>query len=165
MVVTKTFKYSLFINVIESDFMEVKKKFGGHSPQGITQEQIDANMRRAMSQGAQQQQKPMSFAPQGKQQGQQQGSWKPPQGKSIIWKPKQQPEGQQQQPKFKIPEPMKMQPMQPMQQQPTQQPTQQQEEEPYWSGGEWEDWCVEIYKDYPEMRKYLPAWFIEAVEE
>ena len=128
--------------------MEKKKSFG-YSPNIITQEQIDKNMRRAMSQGRQQQ-KPISFAPK----GQQQGTWRPPQSKSIAWKPPQpvrQQEQPQSQPMFQQQQPVPMEPV-------------QQEEEPYWSAEEWEDWCVDIYKNYPEMRKYLPAWFIEAIE-
>ena len=39
------------------------------------------------------------------------------------------------------------------------------EEEPYWSSEEWEAWAMEIYKQYPEIRQFLPDWFIQAVEE
>jgi len=38
------------------------------------------------------------------------------------------------------------------------------EEEPYWDALEWEEWAVGIYKSYPEMRKYLPTWIIDAIE-
>ena len=73
--------------------MEAKKKlFGGQSPHMITQEQMDANMKRAFSQG-QQQQKPISFAPK----GQQHGSWKPPKNQ-FSWTPPTRQEQQLQQP-------------------------------------------------------------------
>jgi len=76
-----------------------------------------------------------------KQPSQRQFSWRPKEQKPISFKPTN---------VYKQPEPIPQQPSQ--------------EEEPYWTAEEWEDWCIEIYKNYPEMRKYLPAWFIEAVE-
>lgn len=39
------------------------------------------------------------------------------------------------------------------------------EEEPYWEAEEWEDWAYQIYLNYPEVRQFLPDWFIKALEE
>jgi len=39
------------------------------------------------------------------------------------------------------------------------------EEEPYWSAEEWEEWAIALYDSYPDLRPYLPEWFLEAVEE
>jgi len=39
------------------------------------------------------------------------------------------------------------------------------EEEPYWEAGEWEDWAYQIYLNYPEVRQFLPDWFVKALEE
>ena len=39
------------------------------------------------------------------------------------------------------------------------------EESPYWDGKEWEQWAYSMYKNYPETRKFLPNWFIEAIQE
>ena len=38
------------------------------------------------------------------------------------------------------------------------------EEKPYWSVDEWENWALQIYRDQPEGRKYLPSWLLEAIE-
>jgi len=38
-------------------------------------------------------------------------------------------------------------------------------EEEVWSSDDWENWAFQIYKEYPEMKKYLPDWFIEEVEK
>jgi len=38
------------------------------------------------------------------------------------------------------------------------------EEEPYWSAEQWERWAYDMYVQYPDTRKFLPKWFIEAVE-
>ena len=43
-------------------------------------------------------------------------------------------------------------------------PEREPEEEPYWSPEEWESWAMEIYKQYPEIRQFLPDWFIQAME-
>lgn len=39
------------------------------------------------------------------------------------------------------------------------------DEQPYWSGEEWEQWAYSMYKNYPETRKFLPDWFLEALSE
>jgi len=39
------------------------------------------------------------------------------------------------------------------------------QEQPYWSGEEWEKWAFSIYQHYQQYRKFLPEWFIDAVEE
>ena len=41
---------------------------------------------------------------------------------------------------------------------------QEEEEEPYWDAEEWEDWAYQIYLNYPEVRQFLPDWFIKALE-
>jgi hypothetical protein len=41
---------------------------------------------------------------------------------------------------------------------------QQTEEKPYWSAAQWEEWAFQIYDNYPDMRRYLPEWFIQATE-
>jgi len=38
-------------------------------------------------------------------------------------------------------------------------------EEEVWSNDDWENWAFQIYQEYPEMKKYLPDWFIEEVEK
>ena len=38
-------------------------------------------------------------------------------------------------------------------------------EEEDWSNDDWENWAFQIYQEYPEMKKYLPDWFIEEVEK
>lgn len=38
-------------------------------------------------------------------------------------------------------------------------------EELSWSNDDWENWAFQIYQEYPEMKKYLPDWFIEEVEK
>ena len=45
---------------------------------------------------------------------------------------------------------------------PLMQPSQQ-EPEPYWSAQEWEQWAFDLLTQYPETKKFLPSWFIEAV--
>lgn len=40
----------------------------------------------------------------------------------------------------------------------------EQEEELQWSGEEWENWAFQIYENYPDMKQYLPDWFVEEVE-
>ena len=39
------------------------------------------------------------------------------------------------------------------------------EEESCWSNDDWENWAFQIYKEYPEMKKYLPDWFIKEIEK
>ena len=39
------------------------------------------------------------------------------------------------------------------------------EDDAYWSGEEWEEWALALYDTYPDLRPYLPEWFLEAVEE
>jgi len=39
------------------------------------------------------------------------------------------------------------------------------EEDLSWSIDDWENWAFQIYQEYPEMKKYLPDWFIEEVEK
>lgn len=39
------------------------------------------------------------------------------------------------------------------------------EDEPYWKADEWEDWAYQIYLNYPEVRQFLPDWFMKALEE
>jgi len=39
------------------------------------------------------------------------------------------------------------------------------EDEAYWNGGEWEQWAYEMYKNYPDSRKFLPDWFLQALKE
>lgn len=41
----------------------------------------------------------------------------------------------------------------------------EEKEELYWSSDDWENWAFQIYKEYPEMKKYLPDWFIEEIEK
>jgi hypothetical protein len=54
----------------------------------------------------------------------------------------------------------------PEQPKPEEQPKQETEKkEPFWDGVGWEEWAYQIYDNYPEMRKYLPEWFIEAMEQ
>lgn len=53
----------------------------------------------------------------------------------------------------------------PNQPQPQHQYQEEDEEEPYWSAEEWEEWAIDIYENYPEVRQYLPTWFIEAYQE
>jgi len=48
---------------------------------------------------------------------------------------------------------------------PDPEPEPEEEEEPFWSGQEWEKWAYSMYKNYPETRKFLPSWFLEAIEE
>jgi len=48
---------------------------------------------------------------------------------------------------------------------PIEQPKEEVEKKPYWDGVGWEEWAFQIYDNYPEMRKYLPEWFIEALEK
>lgn len=50
---------------------------------------------------------------------------------------------------------------QPQQQQP---PQKQEIDEPYWSAEEWESWAFQLYHHYPDTRRFLPEWFIEAIE-
>lgn len=38
-------------------------------------------------------------------------------------------------------------------------------EQPYWTSQEWEQYFLDVYEQYPEVRKYLPDWFVEAIEE
>jgi len=47
-----------------------------------------------------------------------------------------------------------------------QQPPQQQydDSEPYWTAEEWESWAYQLYHQYPETQKFLPEWFLEAVQ-
>lgn len=45
------------------------------------------------------------------------------------------------------------------------QPEQPKEEEPYWSPEEWESWALAVYKEYPDLRNFLPEWFVQAVDE
>lgn len=53
----------------------------------------------------------------------------------------------------------------PQQRQQPQRPEKQpQEEEPYWSAQQWEEWATGIYNNSPELREFLPAWIIEAME-
>lgn len=53
----------------------------------------------------------------------------------------------------------------PQQQPQQQQPQQQQEDnEPYWTAEEWESWAYQLYHQYPDTQKFLPDWFIEAVQ-
>jgi len=50
--------------------------------------------------------------------------------------------------------------------QPEPEPEPEEEDEyAYWSPEEWEEWALALYKTYPDIRKYLPEWFLEAVEE
>jgi len=120
-----------------------KKRSFGYKPKIITQADIQNNMKTMFKQNPGQQRQNISWKPTHQPQQQVQ------QNRSInvdnYWKPKQVPIMQKQQPAF--------------QQQP------KQEEQPYWSAGEWEDWAVDIYNNYPDMRQFLPAWFIEAVEQ
>lgn len=39
------------------------------------------------------------------------------------------------------------------------------EQSPYWSALNWERWAYQLYHDIPESQKYLPKWFLQAVEE
>lgn len=39
------------------------------------------------------------------------------------------------------------------------------EEQPYWSAEEWEAWALELFDNYPDYRKVLPEWFVEAASE
>ena len=41
----------------------------------------------------------------------------------------------------------------------------EEEDEPYWSAEEWEEWGYQIYLNYPEVRQFLPDWFIKALEQ
>ena len=41
----------------------------------------------------------------------------------------------------------------------------EEKKEPFWDGVGWEEWAYQIYDNYPEMRKYLPEWFITAMEQ
>ena len=52
-------------------------------------------------------------------------------------------------------------------QQQTQQPPQQQNDdnEPYWTAEEWESWAYQLYHQYPDTQKFLPEWFIQAVNQ
>ena len=42
---------------------------------------------------------------------------------------------------------------------------QEEKEKPYWAAEQWEEWAMQIYDNYPDMREYLPKWFLEAVEK
>ena len=53
-------------------------------------------------------------------------------------------------------------PLVPLTKQPEPEP---EEEEPYWSAREWEQYFVDMYYQYPEVKKYLPERFVEAIEE
>jgi len=44
-------------------------------------------------------------------------------------------------------------------------PEPESEDEPYWQSEDWEDWAYQIYLNYPEVRQFLPDWFIKALEE
>jgi len=39
------------------------------------------------------------------------------------------------------------------------------EEQPYWTAHEWEQYFLDMYHQYPDIRPYLPEWFVEAIEE
>ena len=49
--------------------------------------------------------------------------------------------------------------------QPQQPPEEPKGEQPYWTSQEWEQYFLDVYEQYPEVRKYLPDWFVEAIEE
>lgn len=50
-------------------------------------------------------------------------------------------------------------------QQQNQQEKEDVDEEPYWSAEEWEAWALEMFDNYPDYRKVLPEWFVEAASE
>ena len=42
---------------------------------------------------------------------------------------------------------------------------QQEEPQAFWSGEEWEQWAYAMYNQFPDMRRYLPEWFLKALQE
>jgi len=44
-------------------------------------------------------------------------------------------------------------------------PKEEEEEQPYWSAHEWEQYFLDMYHQYPDVRQYLPEWFVDAIEE
>jgi len=73
--------------------------------------------------------------------------------------------GQKRRQSQSYPRPRANKPQQSIYRPPQRQVEEEYEEEAYWSGEEWEEWALALYDTYPDLRPYLPEWFLEAVEE
>ena len=146
----------------------VKKRTRVFKPRPLNNNNIDEGIKRALT-DAQKPQQPMSFKPQSQPsfnpnpQQQQQSTFHPP----NVWGNK--PITPQQ--TTNKPMSFNPQPQQSLQPQPMYQPPKfgqdepVDEDEPFWDGAQWEEWALMMYDNYPDTHKYLPDWFVKAVQE
>jgi len=83
-------------------------------------------------------------------------------GKSRQQEPYPRPRGRKPQPSMFGQPPRRREPVQEIERQIDEY---EEDEEAYWSGEDWEEWALALYDTYPDLRPYLPEWFLEAVEE